>query len=272
MYKYNHYLLTFILLFVSHCTCFCKTTDLKPKKKANMEGNPTPAPKPNAFVIADDEAYAMTTIQTFKAAEFLLTKLEPVNLEAKDAVCIICHQEFRISENVKHSHAPVKTPCGHIFGRKCLMQWLGPLSFWGSKEEHHAEAAEEVDPSPAIKHGKTSCPICRQALVPNLVVEPMESLAQRLALWDAAYSSAGVARSEREDRSRAILWEYVDCCRSMDELEQNTPGAQVLAQATLMRWLHALRSRIVTPQQEYLRQKLIRFAWGSVLPLGNGHR
>lgn len=235
-----------------------------------MEGNTTPASKPNAFVFADDEAYAMTNIQTFKVAEFILKKLEPVNLQAlgpEDAVCIICQQEFRISEDVKLSHAPVKTPCGHIFGRKCIMKWLDPLCFWGLKEEYDTEA-DETDSSRVIKHGKTSCPICRHVLVPNPVVERMESLAQRLALWDRAYSSAGVARSCREDRSRSILWEYVETCRSMDELEQNTLRAQFLAQVTLMRWLHALQSRILTPQQEYLRQKLIRFAWESV-PLGN---
>lgn len=253
-------------LFVHSLDLFCKTTDLKP----NMEGNTTPAPKPNAFVIADDEAYAMTNIQTFTAIEFLLTKLEPVNLEAlgpEDAVCTICHQEFRISSDVKHSHAPVKTPCRHIFGQKCLMKWLGPLSSWGSQSEHHATAA---DPSPATTHGNTSCPLCRQALVPNFPIEPLESLASRLAFWDKAYAGAGVARSEREDRSRTILWGYVDCCRAMDELGHDILGARFLAQTMFMRWLHALRSRIRTPQQEYLRQKLIWFAWGSK-PLGTGH-
>lgn len=211
-----------------------------------MEGNTTPAPKPNAFVIPDDEAYAMTDIHTFEAVEFL-TKLKPVDLDVvgpDDALCPICHQDYRLS---KPSHAPVKTPCGHIFGRECIVKWLDPLSHRGSELGDLAAS-------------RTNCPVCRHGLVPPSVVEPREFLAQRLEIWDAAYASVGAARSEREEQSRSILWAYVDGCPATDELEHH----RAMARAMLMRWLHGLRLRELTVEQEVLRQELIQFAWQSV--------
>lgn len=45
----------------------------------------------------------------------------------------------------------------------------------------------------------------------------MEYLAQRLSFWDTTYANLGVARSEKEERSRKDLWEYVEYCRSIND-------------------------------------------------------
>ncbi|MCJ1423591.1 hypothetical protein MMC29_001475 [Sticta canariensis] len=224
-----------------------------------MEEHPAQTPTPDTFVIADDEAYAMTDIQTFKVAEYLLTKLEPINLEnmeSVDRVCAICRQEFCVSEAVKHSHTPVKTPCGHIFGKKCIMKWLEPLSFWGLREDYDTEPLNNL---PWAIDGKTSCPVCRRDFFPNFRVEPMESLAQRLFLWDMAYYRAGVAFSDHERQSRKVLWEYVEYCRSMDELEHNTQLASQFAKRAFLRWLKALKTQNLTRRQKHLRENLKKF-------------
>lgn len=224
-----------------------------------MEGNPAQTPTPDAFVNADDEAYAMTNIQTFKVAEYLLTKLEPIyheDLDSADRVCAICQQEFSVSESVKRSHTPVKTPGGHIFGKECIMKWLGPLSFWGLKENYETEPLENP---PLATHGKTSCPVCRRDFFPNFRVEPMESLAQRLLLWEMAYNRAGVALSDRERHSRQILWEYVGYCHSMDELEHNTHLARQYAKGAFLRWLKALKTQNLTDRQKHLRENPKKF-------------
>ncbi|MCJ1426172.1 hypothetical protein MMC29_004074, partial [Sticta canariensis] len=221
-----------------------------------MAVNPAQAPTSDAFVLPDDEAYATTRIETFNVAEFLLTKLEPIDLEeldSADRVCAICQNEFRVSEVVKQSHTPVKTPCGHIFGEKCIIKWLQPVSFWGMKEDYNTGPEED---HLGVTHGKTNCPMCRLEFFPNFQVEPMELLAQRLFFWDMAYGNAGVALSDRERHSRRILWKFVEYCHSMDELEHNAELARLHAKLAFVRWLIKLRDRNLTPRQKQLRQNL----------------
>ena len=168
-----------------------------------MEESNSQTRKPNEFVIVDSRAYAMTAIETWKAVEFLLTKLEPINLEdldSDDRVCAICHEELGVPEDVKRPHGPVRTICGHIFGKKCVTEWLDPLRFWLSMNE---DIDDDV-------YGRSSCPTCRQVFFTTCKVEPLEFLACRLSLWDSAYASAGVARSGKEELSRQHLWEYVE--------------------------------------------------------------
>ena len=195
----------------------------------------------------------MTSIETFNVAEFLLTKLEPIDLEGLDSanrVCAICHHEFRVSEVVKHSHTPVKTPCGHVFGKRCIIKWLQPLSFSGLREESNTGPAE------SSLHGKTSCPICRREFFPNFQVEPMELVAQRLFFWDIGYGYAGVGLSDRERHSRQILWRFVAYCDSMDELEHNEEAARHYAKVEFLRWLKELKTRNLTDRQKQLRRNL----------------
>lgn len=223
-----------------------------------MAADPGTISTPDAFGLADNEAYALTDIGTFNVAEFLLTKLEPINLdelESADRECTICHHEFRTSGVVKHEHTPVKTPCGHIFGQKCIIKWLQPMNFWGLKDESHTEPAENL---PWV-HGKTSCPMCRVEFFPPFQVEPMELVAQRLFLWDIAYGHARVRYTDRERYSRRILWDFVEYCHSMDELEHNAGLARGYAKQEFVRWLRRLRDRNLTERQNQLRENLKRY-------------
>lgn len=87
----------------------------------------------------------MADIEVSQRAEFLMTKLESVpleNLDPDDRQCGICQQEYCVSEDVKLSHPPVKTLCGHIFGKPCLIKWLDPLCYWGLTEGADPEISE----------------------------------------------------------------------------------------------------------------------------------
>ena len=150
------------------------------------------SPKPDEFVIDDGRAYAMTPIETWQAVQFLLTKLEPIDLDSDDRVCVICQQEFDNSKDVKRSHFPVRTVYGHIFGKACITNWLDPLRYWLSMNTHLDDDM----------YANSSCPTCRQVFFPTCKLEPVEFLACRLSIWDSAYATAGVACSEKETLSR----------------------------------------------------------------------
>ncbi|KAF6226757.1 hypothetical protein HO173_012360 [Letharia columbiana] len=73
--------------------------------------------------------------------ENFLSSLPVVNLEDLWAQrqCDICHESF-----FEWAEKPLKLPCGHIFGSKCIAEWLSPTA---------------VDLKP-----KNTCPICREVL------------------------------------------------------------------------------------------------------------
>ena len=133
-----------------------------------------------------------------------MTELEPVHLEDLDPDgrdCAICKEEFRVSEDPKLSHTPVKTvSCGHIFGKPCIIKWLDPLCYWGSREGQES-VIHNLNPS-TIKAGNTTCPTCQRKFFFEPYREPMDSLASRLWLWDKAYAYAGVARTRTEEHPR----------------------------------------------------------------------
>ena len=229
-----------------------------------MEESTSGCPKPNELVIADDKIYAWNDIKIGQVIEFLMTKLEPVHLEdlaPGDQVCPICLMKFCVSEDVKLSHPPVKTVCGHIFGKLCIIKWLSPLGYWGLTEgieplisELHPGSGEDVN---------TSCPTCRKVFFPELAVrEPMDLFATCLWLWDTAYAFAGIARSEREEHSRKYLWEFVDYCRSINEFEfSHGLKLQFLhfAQLRIIYFAEWLETQALTPVQEDLRKRLEEF-------------
>ena len=165
-----------------------------------MEKSKSRDPKPNEFVIPDTEVYAVTDVKTWEVIEFLMTKLEPVNLgdlDPNDRVCVICQLEFCVSKCARLSRPPVKTVCGHVFCEKCIIKWLDPL--------------EDTDPllferDTDYEKSNTCCPVCRNAFSSKYIDrEPMEELAAHLWIWDNAYAFAGVARSEKEEYSRKYL-------------------------------------------------------------------
>lgn len=152
--------------------------------------------------------YAFTHIGISDAIEFLWTKLEQVDindLDPNDRICAICQEEFHVSDDAERSHPPVKTICDHIFGKRCITRWLNPMCSYREFFHRGREPA------------KTSCPCCRHVFFPVRNKEPMEELAQRLHFWDLAFASAGVIRSEKEERTRKYLWEYIQYFCSVNE-------------------------------------------------------
>lgn len=224
-----------------------------------MEVSTTQTPKPNEFVIHQNEAYAGTDIEKWAVVEFLLTKLEPVNIEdlgPDERLCTICHNEFHVSENVKLSHPPIKTVCGHIFGKPCLIKWLDPLCYRGLEEDENGAAITQVG---RYGDAKTDCPMCRRVFFPKCRVEPWEYLAQRLDFWDTAYLTAGVARSEKEERSRKLLWEYVEYCHSINDdlLSDDGRLEYDTAQVQFFRFtFNLVHTQQLTPYQEELRMRM----------------
>lgn len=224
-----------------------------------MEENTGQTPPPDTFVLFDNMAYACTSIKTFDVAEYLLTQLEPIDIEDLDSdnrSCVICQEKFRVSEHQKHSHTPVRTPCGHIFGQKCIMRWLQALNSWGLEEEYEDIPEQSVR---LEEEGNTSCPVCRTEFFPPFQTESLVRLMQRLMLWDMALSSAEVEISDYEQHTRQILWEYVDYCESMDELEHDRQRADLHATRAFARWIKALKTLDLTDRQMYLRVKLKDF-------------
>ncbi|MCJ1470344.1 hypothetical protein MMC07_008989 [Pseudocyphellaria aurata] len=220
-----------------------------------MEKRISPTLKSNEFVVHEDHGYATTAIEISDAAEYLMTKLEPIEMEElkpEDRVCSICHSEFVISEHVTVSHPPVKMECGHIFGRNCIIRWLDPLSYWTVDEEIIFS-----DPIPPWNlWGNSGCPICRREFFRECAIEPMEVVVCRLAFWDMAYASAGVARSEKEKRSRKYLVEYIEYCHSIKEFHLD--DTMEAAQDRLLIFVKHLQAQELTPEQENLREKLER--------------
>ena len=224
-----------------------------------MAENPAQTPTPDTFDMFNHKAYAWTDVETVEVAEYLLTKLEPIDhedLDPADRVCIICQQEFHTSPHEQLEHTPVKTPCGHIFGEKCIMKWLEAVNYWGLADEYRDLPAENIH---LVTDGKTSCPVCRTEFFDGFWVKSFEVLKQRLVLWDAAYAWAGLATSDEEEHTRRVLWQYVAYCHSMDELDHDEPRARVQAKKAFVRWVKALKMQDLTERQVFLRKKLKLF-------------
>lgn len=216
-----------------------------------MEATTSLNQRPNELMIPDEEAYARIDIEVAQVAEFLMAKLEPVDIETldpEDRRCPICQEEFHVSDDVKLSHAPVRTVCNHVFGKPCIIKWLDVFFYFGDRTR--------VDRS---SHGNTSCPACRREFFPKAILEGMEYLAARLWLWDNAYDIAGVARSAREERSRKYLWEYVRYCHAVNDFQVSSQFEYWLlggAQRLLLDYCEILQTQALTPLQEDLRAKL----------------
>lgn len=230
-----------------------------------MEENASQLPLPNELVIPDGHVYTLTDVGTYQVIEYLLTKLEPVALEdldPDDRCCAICYMEFCVSEDFKLSHPPVKTVCGHIFGKYCIIKWFDPLSHWG-KKEHVELLASQMDAE--LERTNKGCPICRKVFFPTepLRDDEMFALVARLWLWDLAYEFAGIARSEIEESSREHLWEFVNYCRPINEFKLTDDSKKELllwAQSFLVEYVAWLKTQALTAVQKKLRKRLAKVA------------
>lgn len=235
-----------------------------------MEVNSARTPKHNELPILAHDAYALVDVETWKAIEFLLTKLEPVHLEdldPDDQQCTICQQKFCFSENPKLSHCPVKTVCGHIFGKRCIIKWLDPLCWWGlegEKEQNFPDDALLIDPA------RAKCPTCRTEFFALYHRPPMEKLAIRLWLWDNVFDYVGVARSEKEELSREHIWKYINYCHSRNEWKQSDFDLKWRSEDALKlisAYASELKTIPLTPIQDRLRERLERVGDRSITQL-----
>ncbi len=81
-----------------------------------------------------------TEFQRSPALSSLLTRVtEP--LEEDELLCVICNDALGEANSEGVTEAPVKTPCDHLFGQKCLETW--------------------------IQNRNEGCPLCRAVIVPE---------------------------------------------------------------------------------------------------------
>lgn len=172
----------------------------------------------NEFVIPELAGYAWMDIATCEAADFLMTLLEPVemkDLDPDDRLCTICQEEFYFSENLKLSHIPVKTPCGHIFGANCLMTWLETMYAWSNSDPNPDANDLEI----RMEMSNASCPNCGREWFPQQSKDSVEALEHRINFWDVAYASAGVTRTEKEMRCRDHVVQYINYFNAAHKLK-----------------------------------------------------
>ena len=223
-----------------------------------MEESTTRDPKPNEFVIPEEQAYAWTDIEVAKIAEYLLTKLEPVGIETldpNDRVCAICQEEFQVlndfeSPVLNHVEFPVRNHVEFPFLNEFPVIDDVELQLLSDVRIAHTPVkmvcghifgrtcimkwldplcyciVPEIGPRDVdeILHevrtpGNTSCPSCRRVFFSEVFLEPLELLGARLWFWDYIYGLARVARSTREEHSRKYLWRYVNYRRSINGIE-----------------------------------------------------
>ena len=84
------------------------------------------------------------TVEVPPAIAFIesLISLELEELKKEDRTCAICLQPYRKGES---QEIPLQLPCGHIFGKECLLTWLTDI---GKDDAHVA-----------------SCPMCRKECI-----------------------------------------------------------------------------------------------------------
>lgn len=107
--------------------------------------------------------------------------------------------------------------------------------------------------------GKTSCPTCRRVFFAQPTRRPMEMLATRLWLWDNVFDFVGVARSEKEERSREHIWTYINYCHSINEIELcdlSQLEYSEFAREFLSDYAARLEIIPLTPTQDRLREEL----------------
>ncbi|MCJ1470017.1 hypothetical protein MMC07_008662 [Pseudocyphellaria aurata] len=157
------------------------------------------------FTRSPDEAYAGYTTtdwecianspEIFKSA--ILGSLKPVKLDDIDSAnqeCDICRQSFSLSENGDAPEPPVTLPCGHIFGKDCISNWI-----------FHSALKESGDEDKTLV--VFSCPKCREVhKAPRVTWLAVEA---RLQFWDSAYEILGIVRSAEEEEYREGLWRFV---------------------------------------------------------------
>lgn len=216
----------------------------------------------NTFVLFHDEAYAGTSRADWEAIVNQGDVLKPVDLddiEPENRECDICREPFGpSSDNPTSPEVPVSLPCGHIFGKDCLENWIAVAGGRGDSGEHEnrldddspdeertgevGQAAETsvVDLFPDSTFSTTgdpfSCPKCRAE---HVEAQDAPTIAARLRFWDHAYEHLGIVRSAEEEGCRDDLWQFVSKPRFAQEGAESANLIRALdkrAQVSAMRF------------------------------------
>ena len=118
------------------------------------------------------------------AIEFLntLISIDMDELNPDDRICSICMEPYLSGEKPE---MPLQLPCGHVFGKECLFQWMSQIG-----DATH-----------------TNCPMCRYVHVNQRShIGSLEGLAQLLQQADWMLTRMGPLRLDAEGRER---WQSV---------------------------------------------------------------
>ncbi|MCJ1427600.1 hypothetical protein MMC29_005503 [Sticta canariensis] len=190
-----------------------------------------PATFPNSFVLNHDEAYAGISTAEWEAIVEQSNFLKPVQLddiEPDKLECDICRQSFGSADDGGDPEMPVALPCGHIFGKDCVSDWIateGGHDDVQSQDDHADEGpVEELYSSDGLKNFNDllpvlavgirmkdfTCPKCRAGFTAQAMPEKQTTAIEvQLRFWDLAYKKIGIIRSIEEDAARKDLWLFV---------------------------------------------------------------
>lgn len=186
------------------------------------------------FALTIREAYAGILKTDWEKIILNLRILNPVNLhdlESDSQECDICRRSFLLAEDDTAFEKPVSLPCGHVFGRDCLLDWIN-VGFESSFCEHNdivdGEQPEEIFRTNSalppdhigdlmehelgwLRMREFTCPNCRKHfIVRNIAGGQSERIEAQLRFWDAAYEKLGVVRSIEEESCRQDLRRFVE--------------------------------------------------------------
>ncbi|MCJ1467883.1 hypothetical protein MMC07_006508 [Pseudocyphellaria aurata] len=225
----------------------------------------------NMFRLCPDEVYAGTSISDWLAIVHHLEFLKPVQLEdlgIEAEECDICREPFDSADNddEEPSEQPVILPCGHIFGKNCLSNWIN------IKSGHEFPEFEEslTDENPLIFHdllpksveptidrlAEFSCPKCRRSFKIPTSGEPAPFIEARLRFWDSAYQKLSIVRSATEEVSRNDLWKFVNIFKGKQtevRRSRKRSSFELRAQVSAMRFALRRAHWGLTPLQRTLR-------------------
>ena len=85
---------------------------------------------------------------TWKPKSIFMTSVAKEDLEQENRKCIICQENYHLGD---FNERPVKLRCGHVFGEKCIQQWV---------------RGKGVRP-------RSTCPLCRAQLPVRLTIPPL---------------------------------------------------------------------------------------------------
>lgn len=201
------------------------------------------------FNIAPGFVYAEVSEELLDNLLFLKEDLvevdfEDIKHEHKD--CGICHMPF--DESREDPHSPVRMPCSelHVFGKKCITTWLQPFK---------APRKSSSDPVNRVGGERNNCPMCRFPFFElQQKPETLSCVEYRIEIWDFAYKTFGIQRSEIEEESRSKLLEILPGFRKQEgeQLDkQQKKRDQTRSFLKLMNFARHLQDfNDLTPKQE----------------------